>query len=362
MERMKILNKLSKGILTLGFALGGHHVFAQEAEAVATIVAAQTSPIYERLGISSTMLFTIMTIFTILLVLFMVSIASATKNIIEYKQKKKKDMAMKAILALAGLFFSSSLMAAEPSGFHGAIPFPDSVFWAYIIVDVILIMFIIYFIGIIKGTISELVVFKPMFKWNKLTKNLTDAVPIENEASILLDHEYDGITELDNNLPPWWKYGFYITIVWAVVYMFYYQILEIGDLQEAEYLAEMEEGERAVAAYKLANPQMINADNVELLTDAGAISQGKAEYDMYCASCHMDSGRGGIGPNLADKYWLYDNDIKGVFKVISEGAQNGMPAWKELIPSNKIQMVASYILQLDEVVAPAGKEPQGDLK
>lgn len=360
---MKVLNRISKGILTLGLVMGGQSVIAQEAEAAVTVVAAHSATVYEKLGMSSTALFTIMTIFTLILLFFMVSIAGSTKNIIEFKQKKKKESNLKAILALAGLFFSSTLMAAEPGSLQGSIPFPDSVFWGYIIVDVILIMFIIYFVGIIKGTISELVVFERIFKWTKLKKNLTDAVPIESEASILLDHDYDGITELDNNLPPWWKYGFYITIVWAVVYFFYYQILEIGDLQEAEYLAEMEEGEREVAAYKLANPQLINADNVELLTDGGAISQGKAEFDTYCVSCHKEGGIGSIGPNLTDDYWLYENDIKGVFSIISEGAQNGMPAWKELIPANKIQMIASYVLQLDEVLPPqGGKEPQGELK
>ena len=192
---------------------------------------------------------------------------------------------------------------------------------------------------------------------------MTQAVPIEEEGSILLDHDYDGITELDNELPPWWKYGFYITILWAVGYFFYYQVFEIGNLQEAEYLQEMADGERAMAEYKAAHPEMITADNVELLTDASTIAQGRSIYDTKCASCHMEGGRGGLGPNLTDDYWLYGNDISGVFTTISEGANNGMAAWKTMMPANEIQAVASYVMQLPDVsVADGGKEPQGDLK
>jgi cytochrome c oxidase cbb3-type subunit 3 len=159
------------------------------------------------------------------------------------------------------------------------------------------------------------------------TKKLTKAVPIEQEGSILLDHDYDGITELDNDLPPWWKYGFYITIMWGIGYFFYYQVFEIGNLQGAEYTAEMEAGERQLAEYKAAHPEMINAENIEKLTDASAISQGRSLFEKYCTSCHMSGGAGEVGPNLTDNYWLYGNDIAGIFTTISEGAKNGMAAW-----------------------------------
>jgi cbb3-type cytochrome c oxidase subunit III len=55
----------------------------------------------------------------------------------------------------------------------------------------------------------------------------------------LLDHDYDGIQELDNDLPPWWLWLFYITIGIAIVYMLYYHVFHIGDLQTAEYYKEM---------------------------------------------------------------------------------------------------------------------------
>ena len=365
---MNILEKSKKAALVLGGLLSGTMAMAiesVEATAATTSVVVDT-PIYEKMGVSSTTLFIIMTLFTVALLFLMVSLANSTKNVLKYKQdelRKKKNSSAKVILALVGLLASTTAMAADGAGAsQSLIPFPDKVFWGYIIVDLVIIMFMIHFAGIVKGSISDMVELPRLFRWKKLTRNLTDAVPVEDEGSILLDHDYDGIKELDNNLPPWWKYGFYITIVWAVFYIFYYQILEIGDLQEAEYLAEMEAGEKQVAEYKAAHPELITADNVELLTDPGAIADGKTTFETYCVSCHMEGGAGGIGPNLTDKYWLYGNDIKGVFTTISEGADNGMTAWKAMLPADKIQNVASYVLQLEYIAPPNGKEPQGEEK
>lgn len=369
---MNSIEKSKKATLFLGTLFTSALVLAQEP--VADVAPAiKSTPIYEQLGLSSTWLFIVMTIFTLLLLAVVWSMASSTKNILKYKQdaiKKKKNIS-KTLMVLFAMTFSGTLIAADGGAAvsESLIPFPNSVFWAYITVDVVLIMIMIYFAGIVKGSISDVIVLRRIFKWEKW-KNLkakwkimlTKSIPIEEEGSILLDHDYDGITELDNQLPPWWKYGFYITIVWAFVYFFYYQVFEIGNLQAAEYNAEMAEGERQMAEYKAAHPEMITADNVELLTDASSITQGRTIYQTLCVSCHMDGGRGGVGPNLTDDYWIYGNDIAGVFNTISEGANNGMAAWKTLMPANEIQAVASYLMQLPEIPVPEGKEPQGDLK
>lgn len=360
---MNISEKAKKTYLFLGLLFSTSLIMAQDVVTApaANSVAPASAPIYEQLGVSSTTLFTVMTIFTFLLLAFMMSMANSTKNILKYKQDlTKKDNTPKALLALIGLFVSSQAMAAPAVQGASLIPFSDTVFWTYIVVDVVLIMFIIYFAGIVKGSISDVIVLQKMFRWKKLGKTLTNYVPIEEEGSILLDHDYDGIKELDNQLPPWWKYGFYLTIAWAFVYFFYYQILEIGPLQEAEYAYEMEEGERQMAEYKALHPEMITAETAELLTDAATLSAGREVYEMYCISCHMEKGMGGVGPNLTDNFWLYGGDIKSVFTTISEGKpQNGMAAWKNLLAADKIQAVASYVLQLDYIAPPTGKEPQG---
>lgn len=368
---MKMLEISKKVTFLLGFLMAGT-VIAQDPAAAeeAVSVAAESTvdiPIYALMGVSSTTLFIIMNLFTALLLFLMISMANSTKNILKFKQdelKKKSSGGAKVILALIGLFASGNAMAAETlESYQGFIPFSDQVFWAYIVIDLILIMFIVHFAGIMKGSVSDAVQLQSLFRWNKLKKNLTDAVEIEDEASILLDHDYDGIKELDNNLPPWWKYGFYITIVWAVFYISYFHIFQVGNLQQAEYEAAMEDGEREIAEYKAAHPELINEDNVELLTDNAALLKGKGIYDKNCASCHMEGGAGGVGPNLTDNFWIYGNDIKGVFHTVSEGAQNGMKAWKTDLAPDKIQAVSSYILSL-EYISPenGGKEPQGDEK
>ncbi|NOQ74949.1 MAG: c-type cytochrome [Crocinitomix sp.] len=369
---MNSIEKLTKATLFLAALFTGNLLLAQEEPIVEAISAAQSTPIHVQLGLSSTMLFIIMTGFTLLLLAVVWSMASSTKNILKYKQDqvRKKSNGTKALLALFALTFSTGAMAAEEGGGSTSlVPFPDSIFWAYITVDIVLIMIILYLAGIVKGSISDMIPLRGMFKW-KRWKNLkarwksmlTKSVPIEEEGSILLDHDYDGITELDNELPPWWKYGFYITIVWAVGYFFYYQVFEIGDLQEAEYLTQMADGEREIAEYKAAHPELITADNVELLTDAGAISEGRALYDQNCASCHEPAGAGKTGPNLTDDYWLHGGDLSSVFVTISEGVpEKGMAAWKTKMPANEIQAVLSYIFQLDYIAPPTGREPQGEL-
>jgi len=320
----------------------------------------QERPMYEKLGMTPTQLFSVMAIITLILVGFVVSLAGSARNILEYK-KSKTNNGSKIILVLIGLGISSSgFSAANEPMYDYVFSFPDTAFWAFVALDIALVMIIMYLTGIIKGVISEYSVPTKINIFAKWNKRITDAVPLEDEASILLDHDYDGIKELDNNLPPWWKYGFYITIVWSVGYLLYYQVFEIGNLQEAEYIAEMEAGDRADAAYREAHPEMITADNVTLMEDASTLAKGKDIYVMYCQTCHLEGGKGGIGPNLTDKYWIYDGDIKGVFTTISEGAQNGMIAWKDMLPANEIQAVSSYILKLDLVEPPNGKAPQGD--
>lgn len=360
---MNISEKSKKTFLFLGLMFSTLLIKAQEvASAPAPVsVEAPSAPIYEQLGVSSTWLFIIMTAFTLLLLAFMMSMANSTKNILKFKQElSKKNNTPKILLALVGLFVSTNSMAATAVTGQSLIPFPDTIFWTYIVVDVVLIMFMVYFAGIVKGSISDVIVLRKMFRWKKLGKTLTNYVPIEEEGSILLDHDYDGIKELDNELPPWWKYGFYITIVWAFVYFFYYQVLKIGAIQEEEYAQEMAEGERQIAEYKALHPEMITAESVELLTDAGTISTGREVYNTYCVSCHMDKGAGGVGPNLTDPFWLYGGDIKSVFTTISEGKpENGMAAWKNLLAADKIQAAACYVLQLNYIAPPTGKEPQG---
>lgn len=195
----------------------------------------------------------------------------------------------------------------------------------------------------------------------KVYLRLVDSVPVAKEKDILLDHDYDGIKELDNNLPPWWKWGFYVTIFFAVFYLIGYHVTGTGKLQEQEYADEL-----ALAA-KQKEERMKNAaeniteDNVVLLSDAEAIGKGKEIYEKYCAACHLADGGGQVGPNLTDEYWLHGGGIKNVFKTITYGVPaKGMISWQSQLSPRQIQQVASFVLSLKGTTPAAPKEPQGE--
>lgn len=190
---------------------------------------------------------------------------------------------------------------------------------------------------------------------------MLDSKPILKEEEILLDHEYDGIRELDNNLPPWWKYLFYLTIIFAGWYLVYYEILG-GPSQVDEYENEVAAAQIAIAKYKAENKDLIDASTVEYLDNSSDLKAGKAIYEVSCIACHAADGGGGIGPNLADEYWILGGGIKNIYHTISEGGRSGkgMVPWKDELKPNEIAQVASYILSLQGTTPADPKEPQGD--
>ena len=191
---------------------------------------------------------------------------------------------------------------------------------------------------------------------------MLDSKPIEKEDTIVMDHEYDGIYELDNNLPPWWKGLFYVTIVFAVGYMLYYHVFN-GPTQEMEYDREMSQAALAIEEFKKNNPDLIDANNVEFLSEASDLKAGQAIYNESCAVCHRTDGGGGIGPNLTDEYWILGGDIASIYTTISEGgrAGKGMVAWKSELSGLEIAQVASYIITLEGSNPPDPKAPEGEV-
>lgn len=198
--------------------------------------------------------------------------------------------------------------------------------------------------------------------WDRLVGQLGDAVPIEQEEEIALDHNYDGIRELDNNLPPWWKMLFYGSIVWSIGYLFYYHVSGEGVLQAEAYEIAMEEAEREQLE-RLANaPDLVNEENVEVLADASAIDKGKQIYTINCVACHGPLGEGGVGPNFTDNYWIHGGGIVNIFKTIKYGVpEKGMISWQQQLKPTQMQQVASYIMTLEGTNPPNGKEPQGTI-
>lgn len=192
-------------------------------------------------------------------------------------------------------------------------------------------------------------------------RSITDRQTAEEEEALLSDHEYDGIRELDNNLPLWWKYGFYLTIVIAVVYLSAYHVFN-GPSSAEEYQAEVAAGEAQVAEYKKNAAGLVDENSVVALTDAGALAAGKGIFMTNCAACHGAKGEGIVGPNLTDEYWLHKGGVADVFRSVKYGwPDKGMKSWEQDLKPVEMQQVVSYILSLKGTNPPNSKAKEGDL-
>lgn len=289
---------------------------------------------------------------------------SRSKNIEKQKNQKSTTL-IKTILVLIGTGLSTTMLAAgteQPAAFFEP-TLMDVI--GVVIVNLLLLFVFLYFKSIFETLAKDLLPAKAVKEksaWFKINKILVDAVEIENEKDILMDHEYDGIRELDNNLPPWWKWGFYATIVFAIAYMSVYHVFQVADLQIAEFDRSNVEAEIEIAAYKKAQNLNVDETTAILLTEAGDVNEGKSLFLKNCISCHGADGAGGLGANLSDNHWLYGNDIKNVFSTIKYGANNGMRSWNDDFNGVQIQQIASFIIiKLQGTNAPNGKDPEGDI-
>lgn len=182
--------------------------------------------------------------------------------------------------------------------------------------------------------------------------------PISQDAEIDMGHEYDGIRELNNRLPPWWIYGFYITIIFAAVYLWRFHISHSAPSSEQEYVRSVEQAELKIAAYLKTKGETVDENTVTLLTDPADLAEGKIVFIKSCASCHKENGAGEVGPNLTDDYWLHGNDMKSIFKTVKYGI-NAMPQWQNAYSNKQIAQVASYIKSLHGSNPSNPKAPQG---
>ncbi|GLU42813.1 cytochrome c oxidase subunit III [Muricauda sp. NBRC 101325] len=203
------------------------------------------------------------------------------------------------------------------------------------------------------------------YEWTwlqNLMKKLTRTKAIEKEEEIILDHNYDGIRELDNVLPPWWVYLFYVTIVFGVIYLIRFHVINEYD-QASEYEQEVAAAKIEIEEYKRTAKDLVDVNTVELLTEASDLSAGETIFQTNCVACHMADGGGGIGPNLTDDHWILGGGIKNVFNTISEGgrAGKGMIAWKQSLKPAEIAQVASYVITLGGTTPANPKEAEGDL-
>jgi cytochrome c oxidase cbb3-type subunit 3 len=193
--------------------------------------------------------------------------------------------------------------------------------------------------------------------WDRFNKS----VAIEQEAAILTDHDYDGIKELDNNLPPWWKYGFYLTIVWAVVYLAHFHVFGTGALQLQELKNAEDKAAFDLAEYEKTQKNKVDEKTVVFMSSADDIAKGRAIFvEKNCAQCHGQLGEGKNGPNLTDKFWIHGGSINDIFKTIKYGVpEKGMRPWKSEINAPDMALLSSYIMSLQGSNPPGAVAPQG---
>lgn len=210
---------------------------------------------------------------------------------------------------------------------------------------------------------NEAAIKENQFKWFKEKyKQSLGTVEIEQEDEIILDHNYDGIQELDNKLPPWWVYGFFATIIFGVIYMVRFHVFS-DYTQDEEYEIAVAQANIEIEEWKKTAKDLVDVNTVTLLTDASDLKAGQAIFTNSCVACHAADGGGGIGPNLTDEHWILGGGIKNVFNTISEGGRDGkgMIPWKNDLKPAEMAQVASYVLSFQGTTPAAGKEQEGDL-
>uniref|UniRef100_UPI00404AB43E cbb3-type cytochrome c oxidase N-terminal domain-containing protein n=1 Tax=Flavobacterium sp. TaxID=239 RepID=UPI00404AB43E len=198
--------------------------------------------------------------------------------------------------------------------------------------------------------------------YKKLMNKLTRTRSIDEEGQLLLDHDYDGIKELDNVLPPWWVYMFYGTIIFAGVYLVRFEVLSEYS-QAEEYEMAMEDARIAIEEYKKTAKDLVDASNVVVLTEASDLAAGKKVFETNCVSCHRADGGGGIGPNLTDQHWILGGGIKNIFNTLVKGGRDGkgMVSWQGILKPSEMQQVGSYILSLQGTNPADAKAAEGEI-
>ena len=198
--------------------------------------------------------------------------------------------------------------------------------------------------------------------WKRFIKSMTKAHDIATEEDIMTDHDYDGIKELDNVLPPWWLYGFYITIIISIAYYFF---ALRGDYNQYDELkADVAKAKVELEAYKLANPEQFSVTNLEVFTDAENLAKGKELFaSKTCTACHLVDLGGSIGPNLTDDKWILGGGMDDIFNTISKGGRpgKGMIAWESSLSKTERQQLSSYIISMMGTTPAAPKAPEGDI-
>ncbi len=323
------------------------------------------APVASASSTDSTMLYLLIAACAVLLLaVFMLGnvMVSLTKIVLDKRAAKTASI---VLLMLCANFLFAQGGAAAPTG-EKTFQLPTNFdVWVGATVLCIELIAVIWMLITIRSLIAEIAGEKKEtkqfgFQLPHFFDNINASVAVEKEKDILLDHNYDGIRELDNALPPWWKYSFYISIVWAACYLFYFYIGG-GPSSHDEYVAEVQQAKIDVDAYNKKNALNVDESNVQF-ADAAGITEGKDIFKTTCAACHGNFGEGLVGPNLTDDYWIHGGTANDLFKTVKYGwPAKGMKSWATDLSAVQIKNVISFIHSIHGTNPPNAKAPQGDL-
>lgn len=326
-----------------------------------------------------------MTLLIIMLILLVVIavLANIVIGTADFSLKKKKEAGKSkaAAMVITGLLFSAVLHAQGTAGTSvapaaGTIGGLDKTTF-YIMVSVLFVELLIILVLLLniklllsrerkklvteeEKAAAEVEKATRLSWWDRFNR----LKPVSEEAELDLGHDYDGIRELNNRLPPWWLYGFYATILFAVIYLWRFHVSHTGPSSKEEYERSVARAELRIQEYLKKQGESVDENTVKMLTSAEDLAAGKAIFldPAKCPACHnADGGGNAVGPNLTDDYWLYGGGIKDIFKTIKYGTSKGMRSWKDDLSPKQIAQVSSYVKSLVGTKPANPKEPQGEL-
>jgi len=202
-------------------------------------------------------------------------------------------------------------------------------------------------------------------------------------------HVWDSnLQEYNNPLPRWWLWGFYATVVFALVYWLLYPAWPVGGsfTKGVNTITFMQDGEEVTTHWNtrslLARDMQTGKHAVrqrEMLDKVGALDYGtmladveamsfvnayaKGAFGTWCAACHQTGGGGVIGqyPNLRDDNWHWGGTVEQIEETLVLGRVGYMPGYRESLDGQQLAEVSSYVLslngyQINEAAVAAGEE------
>lgn len=371
-NKFLIKSKISIFAIFNFLLLASNNAFALSFEQTATAGSPNDTMRYVLIGLSILLLFVIIG----LGVSIKVALAIKMKKI---KLQKAKDIVTILMLTFATLFLNAntsfaqdakekvSVENAEPAGFWSTFiastPNDTLLLMLFILLQLVVIFVLVNVqVKLLKeNNIANATEKVNPLSWSNFLHKIGANNTEEEVKALDLNHDYDGIRELDNNIPKWWKLAFLGTIVIGIIYIFRMFVTgtlpdQITELENAQMLAAKE-----MEAYLKNAANNVDENSVVMLDGAG-IAQGEALYAKNCVACHGAAGEGSVGPNLTDDAWLHKGSIKDVFYSIKYGwPEKGMKSWENDFSPNEIAQLASYVKSLHGTNPPNSKAAEGEI-